>query len=118
MTHSVFTRHPGATAFLYTLSEPATVKISIRRVVPGRRDGNRCVKATKRLRRAESCTRKLVFIGSLSRSSPAGATSVPFGGRIGSKRLRPARYQATLVATDAAGNASSAAKMPFRIVPR
>jgi hypothetical protein len=118
MTNTVFTRHPGATAFLYRLSEPAKVKLSIRRAVPGRRKGARCVKTTKRLRRAQPCTRKLLFVGSLTRSSPAGPTSVPFDGRIGSKRLAPGRYQVTLVATDAAGNASPPVTVWFRIVPR
>jgi CSLREA domain-containing protein len=117
ITNSVFTRHRGATAFRYTLSEPAKVTISIRRALPGRRKGDRCVKATKRLRHATSCTR-LVLAGSIVRSSPAGATSVPFGGRIGSKRSPPGRYRAAITATDAAGNASGAVYVWFRIVPR
>jgi hypothetical protein len=41
--------------------------------------------------------------GALSVASAAGPNGVPFGGRFGKKALKPGRYEATVVATDAAG---------------
>ncbi len=66
------------------------------------------------LRRAQRCTR-IVTRGTLTRVSRLGRNSVAFSGRIGSRRLSPGRYQATLVATDAAGNRSSPRTISFTI---
>jgi hypothetical protein len=46
----------------------------------------------------------------------AGANRKKFSGRIGKRALRPGRYRATLVATDAAGNHSRPKRLAFRIV--
>lgn len=91
------------TKFRYTLSEAASVTITIQRARPGRRTAGRCVKRTPALRRAKKCTR-YTKTGALRRASAEGANKVPFSGRIGRKALRPGRYRALFVATDAAGN--------------
>ena len=75
------------TAFLFDLSEPADVAITIERK-------GRC--KTKRCR------------GALSASSREGSNRVPFGGRSGKKALKPGEYQATMIATDACRAAISA----------
>ncbi|MDQ6849099.1 MAG: hypothetical protein M3070_03775, partial [Actinomycetota bacterium] len=105
------------TAFKYTLSEPATVKLVIAERLPGRHQGKRCLAPTRKLRKAKSCTRTIT-IGTLTRTSHQGADTLAFTGRIGSKALKPARYQATLTATDAAKRTSKAQRIFFTIVVR
>jgi hypothetical protein len=57
-------------------------------------------------------------MGTLSRAGKQGANSHRFSGRIGRRALRPARYRASLTATDKAGNRSSVRRVRFRIVRR
>jgi PKD domain len=105
-------------AFRYTLSEPATVAIAIQRPRPGRRAGARCVKPRRSLRKRRRCTRHTA-VGRLTRlNRPAGANRTAFSGRIGKRALKPRRYRATLIATDASGNRSRPARVKFRIVGR
>jgi hypothetical protein len=78
------------TTFRYRLSEAATVTFTIKR---------RHMKA-KRFRVA----------------SAAGANRHRFSGRIRRKPLKPGRYRATLVARDAAGNASRPKRLRFTVV--
>jgi hypothetical protein len=110
-------KHKKGTVFRFTLSEAATARIVIAQRRPGRRKGKRCVAPTKKLARAKKCTR-ITRRGTLTRASHAGLNKVAFSGRIGTKALRPGRYQATLRATDAAGNISTAKTIRFRIVKR
>ncbi len=90
------------TSIRYTLSETARVTVQIER--RKRRKGKRKAKFTP--------------VGAFAESGAAGANRNPFSGRIGKKRLRPGRYRATLVATDAAGNASTPARAAFRVIRR
>jgi CSLREA domain-containing protein len=125
MTNTVFAVGPKATAvaakarrgttFRYTLSEAATVRIAISRARPGRRKGKRCVKPTRKLRKAKRCTRYLRS-GTLTRASKAGKNRVAFSGRIGRRALKPGRYRAVLRAADAAGKRSLAKTLKFRVV--
>ena len=85
------------TAFLFELSEPADLAITIERK-------GRC--KTRRCR------------GALSASSFEGPNRVPFGGRSGKKALKPGEYQATMIATDGAGQRSAPATVGFRIAGR
>jgi hypothetical protein len=77
------------TTFRYRLSEAARVVFTIQR-----RKGKRYVKATR-----------------FAKQSTAGANKRRF-----KKRLKPGRYRATLVATDAAKNRSKPKRLLFRIV--
>ena len=110
-------RAKTGTTFRYTLSEPATVAITISQRVAGRRQRGRCVAPTRSLRRARKCVR-LSTRGTLTRLSHAGRNSVVFSGRIGSRKLTPGNYQATLNATDAARNTSRGRTIYFTIVRR
>jgi hypothetical protein len=110
-------RTPVGTTFNFKLSEPARVSIAIGQRRSGRRRGKRCVAPTRSLRRARKCTR-LVGKGTLTRNAKQGANSVAFSGRIGFRPLKPGRYQATLTATDAAGNRSRPVLVYFRVVAR
>ncbi|MDQ6805878.1 MAG: FG-GAP-like repeat-containing protein [Actinomycetota bacterium] len=110
-------KHKKGTTFRYTLSEAATVQIVISQRRSGRRRGKKCVAPTRSLRKAKKCTRT-VSRGTLTRTSHVGKNSVGFSGRIGSKKLSPGSYLATLIATDAAKNASKPRTISFTIVKR
>ncbi len=108
---------PHGTSFRLTLSEAATVVITISRQAAGLRSAKRCVRSTAKLRRAgrKRCVR-LLAAGSLKRSLTGGAATVPFDGWVGGHALKAAHYRAGVVATDAAGNHASHAPLTFRIV--
>jgi hypothetical protein len=96
------------TAYRYTLSEPASVTLTIDQAVRGSRKGRRCVRRTARNRRAPRCWRYLKA-GTLTRSGVAGLNVVD------GKRLKPGNYRATFSARDAAGNAAKPRKLNFRV---
>jgi len=110
-------RHKKGTTLRYTLSKDATVNIVISQAGSGRRQGNRCVAPTRKLRKARKCTR-IITKGTLTRTSHQGSNRVAFSGRIGSRKLAPGRYQATLTATDPAKNTSKPQTIAFTIVGR
>jgi hypothetical protein len=103
------------TAFTYALSEAATARIQIRQTLRGRVKKGKCVPGSRKLRKAKRCTRTKVM-GALTRTSRAGANRVEFTGRIGKKALKRGAYQASLVATDAAGNGSATHTVAFKVV--
>jgi len=106
----------AGTAFRFTLSEQATVRIAIERRTTGRKLRGRCVKPSRAPRGAKRCTR-FVKAGTLTRRKlAAGKRSVKFSGRIGRKALKPGRYRATLTATDSGGKRGKPAKLAFRVV--
>jgi hypothetical protein len=110
----VAARVAHGTRFRYTLSEPAQVKLTLQRALPGRRSGGRCVAPSPRLREAKRCTR-YATVGALRRSGAKGTNAVRFSGRIGKRALRPGRYRARISATDTAGNRSGLRSAAFRI---
>jgi hypothetical protein len=91
MTHRRFRPGRRVTAFRFGLSEPAGVRIVIRRL--GRLAGT--------IRR---------------RGLRAGANSISFNGRLRGRSLRPGPYDAVLIATDAAGNRSIPRLIGFRVL--
>jgi hypothetical protein len=105
------------TTFTYRLSESARVLFTIEQRASGRRVGRTCQRPTRRNRSRRACVR-YVKIGSFAAAGDAGTNRKSFSGRIGRRSLRPARYRATLVATDAAGNRSAAKRLNFRVVRR
>ena len=64
------------------------------------------------------CTRYVAVKPSLKRAVAAGATAVPFSGRIGTRALKPGSYRLTVVVADAAGNRSNPRSIGFRVVRR
>lgn len=90
------------TRLTFSSSEAGTAKLVLSRKAAGRRKGTACVKPTRKLRRARSCTR-LVRVKTISRSITAGANSIV----IAPAGLAPGSYSATLTVTDAAGNAGA-----------
>ncbi|MDX6667173.1 MAG: hypothetical protein QOK04_553 [Solirubrobacteraceae bacterium] len=87
------------TSIAYRLSKPASVRVAIAKLLPGRRAGRRCVAPRRRLARQRSCTR-LIGQGALERAGQAGLNRIYFSGRIGRRPLSPGRYTAQLTATD------------------
>jgi hypothetical protein len=107
-------KHKQGTTFTYTLSKAATAKITIARRLPGRVKGKACVAPSRTLRKARSCVR-IVIRGTLTRTSHSGLNKVAFSGRIGASALKPGNYQATVIATDAAGKTSNSMTIHFTI---
>ena len=105
------------TTFVYSLSEPARVVITIESKQKGRKVGRSCRKPSRSNRKRKRCIR-WVRTGAFAHQSAAGANTKRFSGRIGRKALKPGSYRASLVATDAAGNASAAKRLTFKVVRR
>ncbi len=89
-------RQPTGTTFRFTLSEPATAAID-------------------KLKKAAACRRTRSH-GTLTSTSHAGANSVAFSGRLGSRALGAGSYRAALTATDAAANSATAQTVSFTVV--
>ena len=111
-------RTPVGTAFRFTLSEAASVRIAIQRKLPGRRVGTRCERPSRSNARRPRCTRLVLLRPRLDSRQAAGARSIRFTGKLGGKALPPGSYRATLVAIDAAGQPSRLVGLNFRIVSR
>jgi hypothetical protein len=107
---------PTGTVVSFTLSEPARTTFAFKRKASGRRVRGRCVRPTRRNRRAKRCTRRLAA-GSFSLPARQGANRVRFQGRFGTRRLKPGRYALSLRAVDAAGNRSAAVPLSFKLLP-
>ena len=93
MTRKRFARR---TTFRYSLSEPALVRVTIRRRVRGR----------------------YRVAGRFSQAGVSGHNGRRFRGRIAGKRLGAGRFRARFVAVDGAGNRSAPHRLRFRIVRR
>ncbi|HTT94138.1 MAG TPA: hypothetical protein VMF55_05660 [Solirubrobacterales bacterium] len=105
---------PGSTLG-FSLSEAATVTVTIALKAPGRRAGKNCVAPGKAKPGAKRCIRYQPK-GQLPLVGKAGENKLAFSGKVGGKPLAAGSYQASLVAKDAAGNASPAATASFTIV--
>jgi Divergent InlB B-repeat domain len=100
----------------FNLSEAAAVTFRIKRLLPGRRVGGRCVRPTAQNRGAPGCTRSVLLRGRILRQLAAGTSKLRYRGRLAGRRLRPGRYTLIVRARDAAGNRSSVHRVGFRIV--
>lgn len=97
-----------------TLSRTATLTIFVEQQGKGRRKGKDCVKASKAPKSAKRCTR-WVTRGTLVRAAAAGTNKIAFSGRLGKKKLKPAKYRFRVTAADA-GATSKTRKRSFSIV--
>jgi hypothetical protein len=112
-------RAPVGTTIRLTLTEAATVSISVEQRAAGRRSGKRCVRPTKKLIKAKArrCT-LTITLGSFTRKVGPGAVKIPFTGRLARGALKPGTYVLRLLPTDAAGNRGAAKTTSFTIVKR
>jgi hypothetical protein len=109
-------RAPDGATITWLLNRRATVRLSVTKVVTGRRVGGRCVTATsKAKRRGATCTRT-VAVGTLKRSAIAGENAVRLTGRIGRRTLTPGRYRVTVRATGADGRTAAPKSLTFTVV--
>ncbi len=93
----------------FRISEAAAVTLTVHKVLPGRKAGSRCVKPTRRNRRAKSCVRLVRKV--------LGQTNVPRG--LNSARLRQlpvGRYRVRIVSTDRLGRTRTVTRY-YRLVP-
>jgi hypothetical protein len=95
------------------------VKITFAKRLPGRRVGKRCLRPSRALRRHRRCIRLVTVRGAVVVvNARAGLNRLAFAGRLSARRrLVPARYRLTLVATDTAGHRSNTLKANFRLLP-
>ncbi len=105
---------PGA-RISYTLSRASNVVFTVQRRLAGRRAGKRCVAPRPSNRRARACARTR-RLGAFRVQGTAGLNRLRFSGRINGRRLAPGAYQLVVVASDAAGKASSPKTLRFRIL--
>jgi streptogramin lyase len=106
---------PSGSTLRFSLSEAASVTVTLARGVPGRRLGSRCVAPGKAKPSAGRCAR-FVGSGGLKIDGAAGPNKLAFSGRPAGRALRPGRYRATFIAADPAGNASGPSLAGFVIV--
>jgi hypothetical protein len=99
------------------VSEAAGITIRIERARPGRVKGHRCVKPTRKLKRAKRCT-LWTLDGTLTRRSASGKHSTPFTGRVGHRALKLGIHRVRVRAADPAGNRSALRTAKFTIVRR
>ena len=102
------------TTLVYTLSEAASVLHTIERALPGRSVGGKCRAPSASNRNAKRCTR-FARAGTFTTQRPAGQNRQKLPSKVGGKKLGAGSYRATLVATDASSNRSSAKRISFRL---
>jgi hypothetical protein len=108
-------RKGKSTTIGFRLSEAAKVALSFERKLDGRRVRGRCVKPAKGAR--PNCTRYSKLKTGLTVQGKAGTNSLVFRGRLSRTRvLAVGRYRMTVVATDATGKKSAAARVSFRLL--
>lgn len=108
---------PAGTSIRFTLSEPAAVGVRFERAARSGRAG--CAKAAADEAAPKGCTRWIAVKRGLTVAGfAAGPGTIAFDGRVGRRSLHPDRYRATLLPTDAAGNAGAGRTIGFRIVAR
>jgi hypothetical protein len=107
----------AGTTMRFTLSEAATVTVTVLQSGKGRRSGKRCVAQTRKNAKARACT-LLISKGTFKQNAKSGRSTVAFTGRIGRKTLKPGRYVIQARAVDAAGNASTVRSVTVTIAKR
>jgi len=83
----------------------------------GRKVGKTCHSPTRANRTRKRCDR-LVSRGSLRRTLKAGAATIAFSGRIGTKALPTGSYKLALSAVDSIKRTATGRTLAFKIVHR
>jgi hypothetical protein len=90
------------------------VTFTIQRAASGRLVKGHCKPVTRANRKRRRCTHMIAVPGTLTRTSPAGANSFTFTGRIGGHTLGPGSYTLTATATTA-GRTGTRHTIPFQL---
>jgi subtilisin family serine protease len=105
---------PGKkTKVTFRLDEAAAVVITSERRVDGRKVAGKCVKPSKKSKKAKRCDRWVADKGSIARLFPAGKASLTFKGRLGDRTLTRGTHRLRIRATDGAGNGRNALPVSF-----
>jgi hypothetical protein len=112
-------RTPGAprwcTRLRLTLSEQATITVTVDRALKGRRVGSRCVAPTPRNEDRPRCTRRR-RAGRVTARGTNGRNVITLRGIVRGRRLAPGRYRLTIRARDSAGQRSSPVVLTVTVV--
>lgn len=84
-------RGPIGSRISYALRAGGRVSFSVQRISRGVRHGKSCL-APHGGMHGKGCNRRATVRGSFSHTSPAGASSLYFSGRVGGRALAPGRY--------------------------
>lgn len=87
------------TLLTFDLNAPASIEISIERLLKGRRSAGKCVKATRKNKRGKSCRYTKAIRGRKSIAGAAGTNSFYFNGRWTPHKLSPGNYRMKAVPT-------------------
>jgi hypothetical protein len=109
---------PIGTTVRFTVNAATTVRFTIERAAAGRRAGKRCVKPTKKNRKARKCTRYVRLKGHFDLIAFSGKTSFRFTGRLRGRKLPVGRYRLVGSAFNSAGAVSDTRRAAFKIVRR
>ena len=107
---------PRGLPVAYRVSEPGSVKFTVRKLTAGRLRGRRCVGARSRVPRRLRCRRSVRVPGSFSRRSKRGRNRFGFTGRIGGRTLAPGAYQLLAQPRDRRRNAGVVVDAALRVV--
>jgi hypothetical protein len=101
--------------FSVTLKQPAAVKLTVKRILTGRKKGGKCVSG-RAPRASQRCTIRQSVNGSFTLGGKAGVNHVQFDGRLSKTRtLALGAYELTVVATAPGLEASPAATLRFTL---
>jgi fibronectin-binding autotransporter adhesin len=107
-------RTPAGATFTFSLSEDATVTITILQAKPGRRAHGGCAAPNGSNASDRHCTR-YVAIGSLNTTGHAGPNKLGWGGRLSGTKLPADTYRASAIAADSSGQTSAPSTIAFAI---
>jgi hypothetical protein len=108
---------PRGSRVTFSLSQAATVTLTVQRRAAGRRVGGSCRRPTARNRGRRRCSRLITVPGSFTVAGRAGSNAFHFTGRLNGRGLKPRRYKLTGTPS-ANGRLGAAVSAPFRITRR
>ena len=101
----------------WRLSARATMRLSVERVVTGRKVAKTCVPTTQRTRTRRACPRYL-SVGTITKPARRGAGAVRLTGRVAGHRLTPGTYRILATATGRDGRGSAPVAVRFGVKRR
>lgn len=107
---------PRTPTLRFTLSEPASVTITLERTSTGRRVGGRCIPG--RAKKAGARCLRTVTVSTAVRQAPAGAAKLAIAVGKGRRVLAAGSYRVSVSPRDAAGNAGAAQRAVLVIAAR
>jgi hypothetical protein len=110
-----YCRRPVKLKLTYTLSQAATIALTLAQRAAGREVKGRCAKQTKKNHKQTRCTRLVAVPGSITLAGKTGANAFTFAGRMGGRKLAQGSYQLTASPTGD-GHTGTPETVTFKIV--